>query len=157
MKQPPRRAQHGFTLIELMITIVIGAILLSIVVPSYQSQIRKSRRTEARDALLDLAGREERFYSVNNSYSSAASDLGYGTTATAITNLSIGSAYYTVTVTTTAAAPTATPPTSAGFKIVATTANTQVKDKQCATFTIDQTGAQTSTDSTSAASTNCWN
>ncbi len=42
------------------------------------SQIRESRRTEAKTALLDLAGREERFFSTNGStYSSATADLGY--------------------------------------------------------------------------------
>jgi type IV pilus assembly protein PilE len=140
----------GFTLIELMVTIVIGAILLSIAIPSYQSQIRKSRRTEARTALLDLATREERYYSVNNTYSQVAADLGYGAGTGQINGMSVGSGYYTVTVNA-AAGPPAT------FSVVATTANTQVKDKRCATFTVDQTGAQSSTDSNAAASNVCWN
>jgi type IV pilus assembly protein PilE len=50
----------GFTLIELMVTLAIAAILLSIVVPTYQAQVRKSRRTEAKTAILDFAAREER-------------------------------------------------------------------------------------------------
>ena len=48
------RRVAGFTLVELMVTILIGAILLAIAVPTYQAQIRKSRRTEARNAVLDL-------------------------------------------------------------------------------------------------------
>jgi type IV pilus assembly protein PilE len=144
-----RRLQvAGFTLIELMVTIVIAAVLLSIAVPSYMTQIRKSRRTEARTAVLDLATREERYFSVNNAYSSNDVDLGYGTTNKAITGLSVGSGYYTVTITTPATATGA-----AGFKIVATAAGTQVKDAACQTFTVDQTGAQASTPT----ATGCWN
>ncbi len=67
----PRRA-GGFTLIELMVTLVVASILLAIAVPSYQAQVRKSRRTEARNAVMDLAAREERYFSVNNDYSASA-------------------------------------------------------------------------------------
>ena len=55
--------QRGFTLIELMVVVVIATILVGIAVPSYMSQMRKSRRTDAKTALLELAGREERFLS----------------------------------------------------------------------------------------------
>jgi type IV pilus assembly protein PilE len=140
----------GFTLIELMVTIVIAATLLAIAVPSYTAQVRKSRRTEARTAVLDLATREERYFSVNNSYSTSNFDLGYGGTAAnsaAITGLAVGGGYYTVTVTL-----AATPTGQAGFQIVATAAGTQAKDTQCQTFTVDQTGTQTS-----SPSANCWN
>src|ERR1700744_5930788 len=102
-------SMRGFTLIELMVTIVVATILISIAVPSYQAQVRKSRRTEARNALMDLAGREERYYSVNNDYSQSALQLGYGTDDAQIKDLSIGGGYYTVTVTNTEPQPAATP------------------------------------------------
>jgi type IV pilus assembly protein PilE len=137
----------GFTLVELMVTITIAAVLLSIAVPSYTAQIRKSRRTEARTAVLDLATREERYFSVNNSYSSKNSDLGYGTDGAAITGLAVGGGYYTVTVTL-----VATATGQAGFQIVATAAGAQAKDTQCQTFTLNQAGAQTSSPSAT-----CWN
>jgi type IV pilus assembly protein PilE len=73
----PRRSD-GFTLIELMIVVVIATILISIAVPSYMQQIRQSRRTEAKTALLDAAGREERYFSTNgSSYTNVATQLGY--------------------------------------------------------------------------------
>ncbi|MFL6603320.1 MAG: type IV pilin protein [Steroidobacteraceae bacterium] len=147
MRSRPLRAA-GFTLVELMVTIVVASILASIAVPSYMSQIRKSRRTEARTAVLDLATREERYFSVNNGYTANDVNLGYGATNKAITNLKVASGYYTVTVTTPASA-TGQP----GFLIKATAAGTQAKDTPCQTFTVDQTGAQTSTPST----TGCWN
>ncbi|HHZ88190.1 MAG TPA: prepilin-type N-terminal cleavage/methylation domain-containing protein, partial [Chromatiaceae bacterium] len=46
-----RRTPKGFTLIELMVTIVIVAILASIAIPSYTGQIQKSRRAEATASL----------------------------------------------------------------------------------------------------------
>ncbi len=38
-----RRPQAGFTLVELMMTILAGAILLTIAVPSFQTMIRNNR------------------------------------------------------------------------------------------------------------------
>jgi type IV pilus assembly protein PilE len=94
-----RNAAAGFTLVELMITIAVGAILVSIAVPAYTTQIRKTRRPEARSAILDLASREERYFSVNNGYSDKQLDLGYGPAVTQINALSVGSGYYTVAIT----------------------------------------------------------
>jgi type IV pilus assembly protein PilE len=138
----------GFTLVELLVTMVVAATLISIAVPTYMAQIRKSRRTEARTAVLDLATREERYYSVNNSYAQSAFDLGYGTDTGQIQNLPVGAGYYQVTVTRFAAVP----PAPASFTIVATAVGQQVKDTSCQTFKVDQTGAQTS-----LPVTNCWN
>jgi type IV pilus assembly protein PilE len=153
MRLLPKPVQNaGFTLIELMVTILIATTLLTIAVPTYQTQIRKSRRTEARTTVLDLATREERYYSLNNSYSNNDVDLGYGNANAQIQNLVVGSGYYKVTVTVTAANPAATPPTRAAFQVVATATGTQAKDTSCQTFTVDQTGTQTS-----APTTTCWN
>src|ERR1700686_4376020 len=85
----------GFSLIELMVTLVVATILLTIAIPSYQNQIRKSRRTEAKTALLDLAGREETLYSTKNVYSIVPSTLGYGAGAFP---MQVGSKYYSVNV-----------------------------------------------------------
>src|SRR6267154_1626429 len=92
-----RLESGGFTLVELMIVVVIVAILASIAIPAYNSQIRKSRRTEAKTALLDLAGREERYFNTsNNTYTNLAVNLAYAAagSTTTITNFSVGSGYY---------------------------------------------------------------
>ena len=146
----PRRTpgSAGFTLVELMIVIVIASTLLAIAIPSYIDKVRKSRRVEAKTILLDIAGREERFFNTNNTYSSTASDLGYGTGTFPMT---VGSGYYKVSIAFTnyVAGPPAIAPT---YTITATAISDQLKDTQCQTFTLTSAGAQTSTPNTTA----CW-
>ncbi len=60
--------QKGFTLIELMITVAIVAILASIAYPSYKEYVAKSRRAEARSVLMAAQQWMERFYSENYRY-----------------------------------------------------------------------------------------
>ncbi len=72
-----KQTQHGFTLIELMITVAIVGVLASIAVPAYQDSVRKSRRADAKGVLMGLANAMERRFTETNSYEGAA-----GTTAT---------------------------------------------------------------------------
>jgi type IV pilus assembly protein PilE len=151
LTQPARYA--GFTLIELMITLVVATILVTVAVPAYMSEMRKSRRTEARSAILDIAGREERFLSVSGSYSNVPTDVGYaGTTWGA--GEAVGSGYYTVAVTTTVATAT-TPP---GYVVTANVVATgpQAGDTACQTFTVNQLGQQQATGTDANANVDCW-
>jgi type IV pilus assembly protein PilE len=145
-----RTSSRGFSLIELMITIAIVAILASIAAAAYTSQVQKSRRTDARSALLDLAGREEKLFSTSNAYSALPSDLGYGAGGWPIT---VGSGYYQVTV--------SSPDPNQGngnvpgtYIITANTFGLQVGDTTCASLSVNQLGAQTSTGTGTAAT--CW-
>ena len=152
---PGRHASSGFSLIELMVTVVIVSILASIAIPAYNAQIRKSRRTEAKTALLDLAGREERYFNTNSTvgYTNDPANLGYKTPPATMTNYPVGSGYYTVTINVVAAAP----PAPATYQIVATPVGDQLNDLQCQSFTVTSTGAQTATSPTDLnASTDCW-
>jgi type IV pilus assembly protein PilE len=148
----------GFTLIELMIVVVIATILLSIAVPSYMLQIRESRRTDARTALLDLAGREESFNASMNAYTNVATNLGYGSFPA-----TIGSGYYTITVACVAAYGAAlgcdtnpNAPAGPSYYLTATpvAGTSQAKDSQCLSFSLDSQGNQFSTGS--VPSTTCW-
>ena len=146
----------GFSLIELVVAMLIAAILAAIAIPSYSNYVRKAHRTDAKNALLDLASLEERFFSTNNTYSSTWSDLGYSG-ASAVT---IGNGYYTVAVPTVVAAtaPTATTVgVPATYTLVATAINDQLKDTTCRTYTVNSIGTRTATDASSVDSTaNCW-
>jgi type IV pilus assembly protein PilE len=141
-----RADSRGFTLVELMVVIVIASILMAIAIPSYKNSIRKSRRTDAKTALLDLAGREERYFSTNGAYSTAFGQLGYPSWGTAF-----GGGYYTM----------AQPVVVAGTaNLVATFAlqadpvagSDQVKDTACGSFRLNSTGVQT----VSGTATDCW-
>ena len=62
------RPQHGFTLIELMITVAIVAILAAIGYPSYTSHVQKSNRRAAQAQMLDIANRQQQFLLANRAY-----------------------------------------------------------------------------------------
>ena len=150
------RFSRGMTLIELMIVVVIATILLSIAVPSYMDQVRRSRRTEARTALLDLAGREERFMSTNGAnYSQTAADLGYAGFGTANP---LGSGYYYLTVASCATGATCGPNGVPGpsFALTATPmpGTPQANDSRCQSFTVDSVGSQFATPA--ANTVECW-
>ena len=70
-----KRIQKGFTLIELMITLAVIAILSAIAYPSYQDHVRRGVRSQGQQFLMDLAQRQEQFFLDNRGY---ATDLGNG-------------------------------------------------------------------------------
>lgn len=115
---------RGFTLVELMVTVAVIAIIASIAYPSYQEQIRKTRRSEAKAALMDAVAKAERHYTQFGNYG--------GTIALPATT---ENGYYAIALT---AATTASPQT---FSVTATRAGQQASDK-CGNFTIDQTQAK---------------
>ena len=146
-----RRHARGFTLIEMMITVAIIGILVAVAFPAYNQSVVKSRRSDAKTALLDLAQREERYLSTANQYTTSAPLLGYGTSATLPVSVMSGSAsYYQLAVTVPTSAPTT-------FSATATPTGVQAtKDTQCATYGLTQTGAQSVTGTSSASPGDCW-
>ena len=72
----PRYRQSGFTLIELMITVVVIGILAAIAYPSYQEFVKRGNRTEGQAFLSEVAARQERYYAQNHAYIKADADLG---------------------------------------------------------------------------------
>jgi len=147
------RRDRGFTLLELMIAVSVSAILTIIAVSSYQTSILRSHRTDAKTALNDIAGREQRYFSVTNAYTDNPEKLGYSSTATTFgAAFAVGNGYYFLSMPAPTAA-TATAP--ATFTATATATGNQTKDTGCLTMSVDSTGNYTST-GTVTPTPPCW-
>src|SRR5690349_14325037 len=64
--------QPGFTLVELLVTLVVISILLSIAFPSYRQYVIRGKRTAAQAAMMDIANREQQFLLANRAYADKA-------------------------------------------------------------------------------------
>jgi type IV pilus assembly protein PilE len=124
---------RGFTLIELMITVVVIAILSAIAYPSYMDSVRKSRRADGKAFLTDAAAREERFFALYNTYTSvivAPGGLGYS-------NATSPGGYYTLTVGL----------AGGGYTLTATAVGSQTQDTAngtaCTPLTLNSLGVKT--------------
>jgi type IV pilus assembly protein PilE len=74
---------RGFSLIELMVTLAIIAILASIALPSYSEYITRSRLVDAHTRLGDLRIQMEKYYQDNRTYmAGAACGIALGQLAT---------------------------------------------------------------------------
>jgi len=164
IKATKRASVSGFTLIELMIVVAIVSIIVAIAVPTYQTQIRHSRRTDAKTALLDLAVREEKYLTLANTYSATPANIGYSGTFPQ----NVGSGYYEVyvcmgiTITTSCTgASGATTGTSFVVAAIANAGTSQAKDTTCQYYAVDNTGTQYASNSTAGTSgtnttSTCW-
>ena len=132
----PTLRQRGFTLIELMIAVAVVAILASIALPSYQDQVRKSRRGDAQSFATDVVARQQQFlldrrtYAVSITDAPAANGLGLAV-PTSVTP------FYRVTIATDNSAP----PT---FTVTLTPLGAQANDT-CGTLTITAAGKKAAT------------
>ena len=68
MVQAQEKSSRGFTLIEVMVTVVILAVLTAIAVPAYQNYISTSRNTEGRNNLAAIKLAQEEYFLENNRY-----------------------------------------------------------------------------------------
>ena len=58
----------GFTLIEVMITVAVIAILAAVALPQYFDYVTRSRLVEAKTSLVDMRTRLEQYFLDNRSY-----------------------------------------------------------------------------------------
>jgi type IV pilus assembly protein PilE len=150
MREPKLKNQpKGFTLIELMVVIIVISILAAFAIPGYMSQLERARRAEGIIALELLSQQQEKFFSQYRTYTGVVS--GADGCAGAACGLQQPSAttdggFYTIT-----AAGDAT-----SFTLTATAAGGQVNDDACGSFSLTNTGIETATNSSGAATTACW-
>lgn len=130
----------GFTLIELMASVAVVAILAAVALPSYQSTMQRARRSDAREALLRSAQWLERVASIQglypevNSYPSTLSQSPAG--------------HYSITY-----RPTQD---QAAYTLTAIRRGAQANDG-CGDFVLDQAGQRTLSGQTAGRTVaDCW-
>ena len=134
----PVRREHGITLIELMVVIAIVSILAAIVYPSYQDQVRRARRAEAKAMLVDAQARQERYYFTRQRYASNLANLGYASVPVTSEN-----GFYTLSY-------------SGGFQNYTLKATpTGITDTQCNIMTLTNTGVE-GVESATLTADACW-
>ena len=123
--QQQRARTRGVTLIELIIAVAVVAILAAIAFPSYQEQVRKTRRADGKAELMETAQQLERCYTRFSRYND-------GNCGVALPSNSSES-YYVVS----AAAMTAS-----AFTLDATPQGAQANDTRCGVLRLTSTGLQ---------------
>jgi len=126
-----RGRDAGFTLMELMATVAIVGILSAIAYPSYTEYVNKGRRGECKSAILQTSNLLERFYTVNNTYSTDTAAIG--------SNAFSGNSAATSACSISIAALNAGLGISRSFLITGTPTKT---DASCGNLTLDNTGVK---------------
>lgn len=133
------RKMHGLTLVELMVTVAILAVVAAIAIPAYQTQAAKSKRADGIAMLMDVAAKQERFIIDNNVYTSDMTALGYSASPAASEK-----GYYKVSA--------ALTDSNLTYTLTATAQSTQASDV-CGNLTLTSKGVRGWSVSTA---TNCW-
>ncbi|MGD8909736.1 MAG: type IV pilin protein [Chromatiales bacterium] len=162
-----KRLIKGFTLVELMITLAVLSILVTIGYPLYNVQLQKSRRIDARGTLSKLAMVQERYYAMFGNYATTTAQLNFGPDGVEdgvndifAYNEVINSVdydqdgvadHYSFALNTDGDA------TTEDYIFTARAADVQLADTDCVTFTIDQLGRKTAEDDAgNDESERCW-
>jgi len=142
-------AGNGFTLIELMVTVAIMAILSAIAYPLYESQSRKGKRADGMVLLEQVAQVEQQYFSHMNTFTTTVTDL------PGIKSTTSAGGYYSITV-----APGATGSITSSFVVAATPFTEGQKKDTCESFTLSNLGVRgataTGVSDATAARIMCW-
>lgn len=144
---PSRRAERGFTLIEVLAALGIAGVLSSIAWPSFEGGLRKARRADAMLAMAQVQIAQERWYANHRRYASLAELRLAARTPAGHYRLEVGAA------------------DEQGYVAVAQGDGAQARDAACRTLrltvaagqTLRESGADERVGNDDAANRRCWN
>ena len=137
------RLRHGgFTLIEMMIVVAVIALLGSVALPAYQNSVSKSRRSDARTALVTTAQLMERYATEHGSVGYSTATLNNTTGPTVVAKPASDNGYYLMTLGNL---------TATTFTLSAVPQGSQSSDG-CGTFTLNESGVR----GASGSGSGCW-
>lgn len=142
-----KKRTAGFSLIELMFVVAVIAVIMAIAIPSYSRYVVKGKRAEGRGAVLQAAQRMERYFTVNNTYTSTISAAGIGQYSGQ--DNSAANSAYAISVS----------PGAAGIAtsfIIRATPQGTFSDPECGIFTYDQNGTKGMESATETSVAKCW-
>jgi len=143
-KEGVKRKQGGFSLSELMITVLLIGIIAGIAYPSYINQIMKSRRGDASATLLTAGVKQETYYAYHGVYTTDMSELGFSADPATSEK-----GFYQVD--------SVINGTAQSFILTATRLGIQTDDAVCGDLTLTNTGVKSATNNTeSNPAQNCW-
>lgn len=149
-------AERGFTLIELMVTVLIIAIIAAIAIPSYRSHITRANRADAESYMMQVASMQEQILLDSRAYVQIlpANNSSFGRLAPIGVGLAVpDDVAHNYTLSISAPAPAAgQPPT---YQIIAVPTAAQV-DTACQTLTLDQSGQKGVTNGATSTWQACW-
>lgn len=146
--QRSRAKQGGVTLVELMVVVVVVGILASVALPTYRNQVIRSKRTEAKVALMQHAQALENCFTRFHKYSDTLNCFAL-TQLMASSGAPTSDGSYVVKIN--------LPLEDLAYTLTATPQGGQAKDTECGNLTITQEGKRgvsTSTDLAKIAT--CW-
>jgi type IV pilus assembly protein PilE len=148
-----------------MLVMVVIAVLAAVALPTYQSQIRKSRRAEAVTSMSQVQQAQERYRANRTTYADyfivttgGLTGVGASSDTNAATSYATPGGYYVLGLTAVGAS---------GYTVLATAQGEQVKDGLCKFMQMTLAGGNiaynsgatsgTSNGAASAANIRCWN
>lgn len=149
----------GFSLLELLVSLSLIAILSSLVLPSYNSLIYQARRSDATSSLLALQLALERYRLSCPQYptrldNQTTCDAGMSTQADGLHSLKASDksmkGYYQLQIQANGGSIENT------YRLVASSTGVQIVDSHCVSFFLDQSGQKSALDAQGQSHDDCW-
>lgn len=140
----------GFTLVELMIVVAIVGVLAAIAYPSYQEQVARSRRADAKAVLMETVQFMERLYTQTGRYGTVDGSGNYVAAVLPFTEAPKDGnpKFYDITF-------LAGQPTATTFEVRAVPKGAMASDP-CGAFTVTHTGVRNIVTTSTRTAAECW-